>query len=68
MEMLLAILLWIGCISAPNSYMQAQITDYSTQHEQVINSVMMDAPQQAYIWDQYGQLVPNVDIIDPYNP
>jgi len=30
MEMLLAILLWIGCISAPNTYTQSTIDTYAT--------------------------------------
>jgi len=30
MEMIIAILLWIGCISAPNSYQQTQINDFTT--------------------------------------
>lgn len=66
MEMLIAILLWLGCISAPNTYTDVQITDYSTQHEQVINSVMANPPQQEYIWNQYGELVPRVDVVDVY--
>lgn len=67
MEMLLAILLWIGCISAPNSYHQSQIDAYSTQHEQVVNSVLMNPPQQIVIWQQYGSQVPYVDVFDPYD-
>lgn len=67
MEMLLAILLWIGCISAPNSYHQLQIDAYSTQHQQVVNSVLTNPTQQIVVWQQYGALVPYVDVFDPYD-
>lgn len=67
MEMLLAILLWIGCISAPNTYHQAQIDAYSTQHEQVIDDVMTNQQQQDVIWGQYGIVTTELEIINPYN-
>jgi len=66
MEMLLAILLWIGCISAPNSYYQGQIDSFSTQHQQVIGCVMESPPQQNYIWLQYGAATESVQVIDPF--
>jgi len=66
MEMIIAILLWIGCISAPNSYQQTQINGFTTQHEQVITSVLSSEPQQAIIWQQYGAAVPYVEVDDPY--
>jgi len=66
MEMLLAILLWIGCISAPNTYTQSTIDTYATDNEPAITYVMGDQSQQTQIWNQYGVAVSNVNIIDPY--
>ena len=66
MEMLLAILIWLGCITAPNTYYQDQITAYSNQNQAAINSVMESPPQQEYIWGQYGALTENVQVINPY--
>lgn len=66
MEMLIAILLWIGCITAPNTYTQAAIDNYSILNEPVITSVMNDPPQQIAIWDQYSVAVIEVNIVDPF--
>ncbi|MDZ4744771.1 MAG: hypothetical protein SGJ05_02075 [bacterium] len=66
MEMILAILLWMGCISAPNTYQQSQIDAYTTQGQQVINSVLASQSQQEIIWQQYGAVVPTLDIVDPF--
>lgn len=67
MEMLLAILLWIGCISSSNTYYQTQIDAYSTEHEQVVGSVMSNQAQQEMIWQQYGVAAQELDVFDPYN-
>ena len=67
MEMLLAILLWIGCISSPNTYYQAQIDSYSTQHQQVVDSAMSNQVQREVIWQQYGIAATELEVIDPYN-
>ena len=66
MEMLIAILLWIGCITAPNTYTQAAIDNYSIINEPVITSVMNNPPQQIDIWQQYGAVVTEVSIVDPF--
>ncbi|MDZ4744980.1 MAG: hypothetical protein SGJ05_03145 [bacterium] len=65
MEMLIAILLWIGCISAPNSYTTQAIDNYATTNEVVVNSVLSSQAQQQVIWNQYGYAVPSVQVINP---
>ena len=66
MEMLLAILLWLGCISAPNTYNQSQIDTLESQNQVAISGVMASPTQQAYVWSQYGAVTENVQVIDPY--
>lgn len=66
MEMLLAILLWLGCITAPNTYYQPQIDAYESQNQAAINGVLASPSQQAYIWSQCGAATENVLVIDPY--
>lgn len=67
MEMLIAILLWLGCISAPNTYTQAAIDTYVNQNQPVINSVLESPTQQLWIWESHGSFVSEVDVTDPYN-
>lgn len=67
MEMLLAILLWIGCISAPNTYHQTQIDAYTVQNQPVINTVLDNEAQQMVIWQQYGVAATEIEVIEPYN-
>lgn len=67
MEMLIAILLWLGCISAPNTYTQASIDTYVNQNQLVINSVLESPTQQLWIWTSHGSYVSEVDVTDPYN-
>lgn len=66
MDLIIAILLWIGCISAPNTYSSRAIDDYATTHDPTITSVMGDSTQQSIIWQQYGAAVPYVEIIPLY--
>lgn len=66
MEMLLAILLWLGCITAPNTYYQPQIDSHANQNQEVINGVMASPTQQEFVWSQYGAATENVQVIDPY--
>lgn len=49
MEMLLAILLWLGCITAPNTYYQSQIDSFESQNQAAIDGVMASPTQQAYV-------------------
>ena len=65
-DMLLAILLWLGCISAPNTYTQPQIDVFATQNQVVINEVMSTPPKQEVIWQAYGPQVIYVEVIDPF--
>jgi len=65
-EMLLAILLWLGCITAPNTYYQSQIDSFESQNQAVIDGVMASPTQQAYVWSQCGAATENVQVIDPY--
>lgn len=66
MDMIIAILLWLGCITAPNTYHIDQINTYATQQQPVINSVLTDPPLYDSVWYQYGSIVPEVDVYDPY--
>ena len=66
MEMLLAILLWLGCVTAPNTYYQPEIDSYANQNQAAINGVLASPSQQAYIWSQYGAATENAQVIDPY--
>lgn len=66
MNMILAILLWLGCIQAPNTYTVQSIDAYAQQHQTVITDVLGNQPQQDVIWSQYGVVVGEVNVIDPY--
>ena len=65
MEMLIAILLWLQCITAPHTYTVQQIDGYATTNAQVITAVYNAPPLCADIWQVYGPVVPMVDVIDP---
>ncbi len=66
MDLLIAILLWIGCISAPGTYTTTQIGDYKTANLSTINAVYQDPVTQNWIWTTYQGQVSQVRIIDPF--
>ena len=66
MEMLIAILLWLGCIQAPNTYTTSVIDAYTLQNQTVINTVLADQVQQDIIWNHFGVAASEIDIINPY--
>jgi len=65
MGMLIAILLWLQCITAYNTYTTHQIDAYAAANTQVINAIYNSPPASADIWEIYGPVVPTVDVIDP---
>ncbi|MDZ4744657.1 MAG: hypothetical protein SGJ05_01495 [bacterium] len=66
MQLLLSILLYLGCISAPNSYQLPQVNTYANQHQAFINSVYTTPPLQDYIVQQYGAAATTIEVIDPF--
>ncbi len=65
MDMLIAILLWLGCIQAPNTYTPIVINGHIVDNASAVNAVLSNQAQQGIIWTQYGNVVPTVQIVDP---
>lgn len=64
-EIVIAILLWLGCIESPGSYSATTIGAYQYQHQPFINYVQTDSILSATIWQQHGSAVEEVKIIQP---
>ncbi len=62
MEMIIAILLWIGVMTSPGHYTQAQYDRMVQENEPTINQVLSDPELSNEVWATKGGEVPGVII------
>jgi len=63
MELLVAILLYLGFIQVDNSYTEAYVNHLGASNQPQIQMVQSDPHQMQIVGNDYYELVPRVDVI-----
>ena len=64
MEVLIAVLLWLGVIEPNGTYTSAGIDERAQLHSSAIASVVSDSIASSYLIETYGAAATSVDIVD----
>lgn len=62
MELIIAILLWMGVVRPGDVYTQPEFDQLVVSHQPVIQSVLADPVQQQLVWSAVGSNEPDVVI------
>jgi hypothetical protein len=64
MELLIAILIWLGVLTSGQTYTNEAYQQYLQQNSQQISNVIGDSVLQQDVWNASGSSVPTVIIIE----
>lgn len=62
MDMIIAILLWMGVVHTGSTYSQAEFNELVNVNQPVIDAVLADPVQQEMVWATVGTREPDVII------
>lgn len=67
MELLVAILLYLGFIQVDNSYTSGYVNHLGVINQPQIQMVQSDPNQMQIVGNDYYELVPRVEVVDGHN-
>ncbi len=64
MEVLIAVLLWLGVVEPNGTYSSVWIDETAQLHSGAIMSVVSDSVATSYLTETYGAAAASIDIVD----
>ena len=62
MELLIAILVWLGCFHANEQYTESEMEQELATNQAAVNTILNDPSLQAMVWDSCGVIAPTITI------
>lgn len=62
MELLVAILVWLGCFEANGTYTASEMEMYIASNHAAVQAIINDPAMQAVVWDACGSIVPTITV------
>lgn len=62
MDLLIAILVWLGCFHANTEYTESEMEMELSNHQAAVELILDDPSLQEIVWDSCGIIVPTISI------
>ena len=60
MELLIAILIWLGCFEANGVYTASEMEMHIASNHAAVQAIINDPAMQIVVWDSCGSIVPTI--------